>query len=906
MCDEGTSQDRRTRRAGRDGRVPPPVGDERRRAQRRAGAERLARDDPRLLHRGRRGELGLRAGGAQRDRRAAVRRRRERLRPAGAEPYRLDLSQGAVPRVHGRLVRPAEAQGRALGAHGSARPDDPRRGRRHDQGRLPQQRDPALQHASARRALREELGGGAVQRRHVRRRQGRRRGASRRDGHLHVGGPRAIRPRRARRPVRDVDVSLAHGRDQGHQHRPHGADDHLSQRSAARRRQRRGDRPRVRGRVLRHEREREPLPPAQHQPVRRRSRLRGPGRPRLPGEQSHALHQRLRLRQRADDGGQRRRAGPLVPDGHGDGGRPAHAALPRQHRDLGRHAHGRARAAAREHEDGRHDARCGGDVAAALPRQRPHRGGDEHALPDQVRAIALRRSRARAGLTTLLAAAVAAAGAPAASAHATPEGSTPAAGAALRLPPASVAVRFSEPVETALGALRVYDARGAEVQAGRPFHPGGDSSALAVRLHGGLRAGGYTTTFRVVSAASHPATGGFPFGVGGRADAIGVSELLGRDGGGSVTAVALAGARGLQYLAIALAIGVLAVVVLVWTPALRDLATSAGAWRVASDRFAGRARGLLLAAAAIGACSASLAIGLQAATVEGVPLWSALEDAPQILSTRFGTVWALGALAWLAVFTIAEGDGAVIPVLRPATVGATGVALPGAGAWLPAAAVPILALALLPGLSGHAAAQDPAAVLLPANALHVLAAGAWIGGVATLVVALPAAARPLDAPDRAALLAGVLARFSTLALAAVCGLVAGGVVQSGWELGWIRDLAATAFGRTLAIKGLLVLALVACGAVNRRRIIPALGRAAATGAPDARTALSLRRTLRAEVLLGVAALAASGALAGQRPGITATRAPGSGSIDRPAPVRARPTEVGPRAVPDVSAAVRSP
>jgi copper transport protein len=520
--------------------------------------------------------------------------------------------------------------------------------------------------------------------------------------------------------------------------------------------------------------------------------------------------------------------------------------------------------------------------------------------------IALRRSRTRAGLTTLLAAAVAAAGAPAASAHATPEGSTPASGAALHSPPASVAVRFSEPVETALGALRVYDARGAEVQAGRPFHPAGDASALAVRLRAGLRAGGYTTTFRVASTDSHPATGGFTFGVGGRAEAIGVSELLGRDGGGRVTALALAGARALQYLAIALAIGVLAVVVLVWTPVLRDLATPAGAWRAASDRFAGRARGLLLAAAAIGACSASLALALQAAAVEGVPLWSALGEAPQVLSTRFGTVWGLGALTWLAVFTIAEGNGTIIPVLRPATVGATGVALPGAGAWLPAAAVPILALALLPGLSGHAAAQHPVAVLLPANALHVLAAGAWIGGVATLVVALPAAARPLDAPERAALLARVLARFSPLALAAVCALVAGGVVQSRWELGGIGDLAGTAFGRTLAVKGLLVLGLVACGAVNRRRLIPALGRASAAGAPDARTVLILRRTLRAEVLLGVAALAASGALAGQRPGIAAARGPVSASIERSEAVRAVPTEVGPRAVSDVSAPVRSP
>ena len=44
----------------------------------------------------------------------------------------------------------------------------------------------------------------------------------------------------------------------------------------------------------------------QHRAVRRRARHGRPGGPGLPGEQPHALHQRLRLRQRPDDGGQRR------------------------------------------------------------------------------------------------------------------------------------------------------------------------------------------------------------------------------------------------------------------------------------------------------------------------------------------------------------------------------------------------------------------------------------------------------------------------------------------------------------------------------------------------------------------------------------------------------------------------
>jgi copper transport protein len=467
--------------------------------------------------------------------------------------------------------------------------------------------------------------------------------------------------------------------------------------------------------------------------------------------------------------------------------------------------------------------------------------------------------RTKAGVAALLVALAAAVGAAPAAAHATPEGSTPASGAALGSPPATVAVRFSEGVETALSTIRVFDARGRAVQEGRPFHPGGDGSALAVRLRKGLGDGGYTTTFRVVSADSHPASGGFTFGVGQAGDAIGVEELLGRQGGGPVTSLALAVARGIQYLAIALGVGVVAVLLLAWLPALRELATPGAPWRAASDAFAGRARGLLLGAAAAGACSGSLAIALQGAVVQGSSLWAALGTLPEVLPTRFGTVWGAGTLAWLAVFTIVEGNPAVVPVLRPATVGATGVALPGVGRWLPAAAVPLLALALLPGLSGHAAVRHPVALLLPANVVHVLAAGAWIGGLAVLVLALPAATRRLEAPERGELLAGVLTRFSALALVAVCGVVAGGALQAAWELNGIGDLLATGFGRALAAKSLLVLGLLGCGALNRRRIVPAL-------ATDPRAAAALRRMLRVEIALGVAALAISGALAGANPG----------------------------------------
>ena len=144
-------------------------------------------------------------------------------------------------------------------------------------------------------------------------------------------------------------------------------------------------------------------------------------------------------------------------------------------------------------------------------------------------------------------------------------------------------------------------------------------------------------TYRVVSADSHPISGGFVFAVGEDAapPARGVAELLGDQKAGPVTSVAFAAARAVQYGAIALGLGLLAVLLLAWRPALR----ATGAGEAAAGAFAARARRLLLAAGIAGAVSGVAAIGLQAATAQGDALWSSLGAAGDVLQTRFGTVW---------------------------------------------------------------------------------------------------------------------------------------------------------------------------------------------------------------------------------------------------------------------------
>jgi copper transport protein len=195
-----------------------------------------------------------------------------------------------------------------------------------------------------------------------------------------------------------------------------------------------------------------------------------------------------------------------------------------------------------------------------------------------------------------------------------------------------------------------------------------------------------------------------------------------------------------------------------------------------------------------------------------------------------------------------------------------------------AGALPVAFLAALPALGGHAASQHPGWLLVPANVAHVLAVGMWTGGLVALIVALPAATRLLEPPERTRLLAAVVARFSAIALAAVLTLSATGAIQG---IVWVHTpahLLDTAYGRAVLIKVVLLTALVLLGALNRQRTLPRIEAAAGRGDAPGRAGLALRRALRAEVALVVVVLAVTGALSGYPPSTTAAAGPVSRTV----------------------------
>lgn len=107
------------------------------------------------------------------------------------------------------------------------------------------------------------------------------------------------------------------------------------------------------------------------------------------------------------------------------------------------------------------------------------------------------------------------------------------------------------------------------------------------------------------------------------------------------------------------------------------------------------------------------------------------------------------------------------------------------------------------------------------HALHILAAGVWLGTLAAvlLISVPPASLGPMGMPltaRRMRLL--ILRRFSPIALPSAATVVAAGLVASWFYVGVVSNLWTTAYGRLLVLKAGLVVGVSVCGYVNWRRL----------------------------------------------------------------------------------------
>jgi putative copper resistance protein D len=166
--------------------------------------------------------------------------------------------------------------------------------------------------------------------------------------------------------------------------------------------------------------------------------------------------------------------------------------------------------------------------------------------------------------------------------------------------------------------------------------------------------------------------------------------------------------------------------------------------------------------------------------------------------------------------------------------------------------------------AGHAAAVEPGWLLAAlADAVHVVAAGVWLGALLPLALLLRAASSEAGADSRPyAVLA--IRRFSMVALVTMLALIGTGLLNTWTQVGDVAALVGTRYGRLLILKVLLLLPILGLAAVNRRRLLPALS---GDGVTVGRPAMArLARQVTAEWALGMLILVVVSFLSTTPPG----------------------------------------
>ncbi len=350
-------------------------------------------------------------------------------------------------------------------------------------------------------------------------------------------------------------------------------------------------------------------------------------------------------------------------------------------------------------------------------------------------------------------------------AHAALLATTPAQGTILQYQPTQIDLSFSEAITPVLDRIRVIGPDGQRWDKGPAQAEG---TELRIPMTDNLLYGTYLVSFRVISADSHPVSGGFSFHymeqskilAPGAAEAPPDNPAVGK---------AILAAKYAGYLGLVLLVGAAFMLTMLWPARLDRRGPKRLMWL-----------GFALVAASTGA-----ALALQ------VPYtglgWR------EVLGSTFGIALLirLAALAAAAILLrpLINGRGSTVTGLLT-----LGVAVIGAATW---------------PLSGHPVGSSAPPISIAAVTLHLAGVSVWLGGLCLL--ALYVLRRASEGELR-----GLLPQWSRLAGITMSAVLLSGVISAIIEVGTWSALFQTSYGRYLLIKIGLVAAVIGAAWLARR------------------------------------------------------------------------------------------
>jgi putative copper resistance protein D len=209
----------------------------------------------------------------------------------------------------------------------------------------------------------------------------------------------------------------------------------------------------------------------------------------------------------------------------------------------------------------------------------------------------------------------------------------------------------------------------------------------------------------------------------------------------------------------------------------------------------------LLSALGWGVFAVANMAGSLSAAADNETLWSVFQE------TGFGRVWVVRLALLLALLVLMAGRNRSVTDRRD---------------WVTPFISAVLSLSL--ACVGHTQAHDSSSTWLfhmSADGAHLLAAGAWLGGLLSLGCLLTLAGSTLSSEHTAATRAA-LVRFSGMGYIAVAVLVGSGLINTCMLVGSGSALTGAAYGQLLLAKLCLFIGMLVLAAMNRFWLVPTL------------------------------------------------------------------------------------
>ncbi|PJF35443.1 MAG: hypothetical protein CUN49_10545 [Candidatus Thermofonsia Clade 1 bacterium] len=430
--------------------------------------------------------------------------------------------------------------------------------------------------------------------------------------------------------------------------------------------------------------------------------------------------------------------------------------------------------------------------------------------------------------------------------------------AVLSRSPTRIQAWFSEGLEPRFSTISLTDDRGNAIALEEVGVVPSNPSQLSARIAQPLPNGAYIVNMRVAFASDgHIYNERLVFWVGEQGGDLAVS------GEGSLIDPLEAVWRAISLPALYALFGATLLYSAVLLPAWRNPSYRAGKL---PPRLMNRLTALAWIAVSIAALGTVLAVLQQSAALFAVPLEAVLRDNlwdVVLNGTTIGDTLRLRLILLVAIAAMLYGTRYLSERL-PDFVTPLWMAIGGASA----------SALFTFSMSSHAVGSDLWAVpSVFVHWLHMLATGAWAGGLIGLAVLLPVALAPLDESGRRAALSAALRRFAVLGVGAVLILSATGIYNSAIQIRQVNDYVTTPYGLILLAKYALVASMLLV-ALYHHLIV---GQDRLTTRLRQRYAAlrerwpNLPRSLRLEALLGVLVLIATAFLASNAPPLPTQR-----------------------------------